>query len=156
MKDIRLEFRLRSDAPPEFIGRWLRFRKECQGGRVFNTNITKLWLEKCKLLSNQHLPISDKYNGGIGEGLHSKRITFESNSVADLDSLLLSMKVESSIDGEKLWTFKELSDLIIAFQWVANRYVKEECVVGRIAIYPIEEDAYLSAGRPEVKDIVFC
>lgn len=90
--------------------------------------ILNQWRQKCKLESNQSLPILKRVGGGLGGDINMKhkQVRFV------VDERMLSSTKEDSIIilvlnpeyGKDKWTAEELNDLMQAFKETCNEIIE--------------------------------
>jgi len=127
---IRLRFKIDSDAPQEYINKWLKFKSICESGK--NKKVVTDWLQNCKIESIKNMPYLPRCEGGIGGGdnIKNKQIRFRQLKLHYHDNDILFDSIISS-ENEK-WTLDELDDLNQGFRRTANNYVKANCINGCI------------------------
>ena len=131
----KLRFKIDSDAPAEYMGKWHSLKKACETGDTFE--ICTEWKDNCELLQNKNLPLLDSCEGGLGGNdnkLH-KQIRFRHGyyfAPWDRDNDIIVDRVYET-NGEK-WSYAELDDLMMAFIKTANARLDAECVRGCIEL----------------------
>jgi hypothetical protein len=130
---IHLRFKLDSDAPKEYINRWLKLKSICESGE--NKEIVEDWLENCQIESVKKLPYLNRCEGGIGgdNNVENKQIRFREKEPEYSWKIDNDIVFDNIISGEnEKWTLDELDDLIRGFRRIANKYVKSDCIKGCI------------------------
>ena len=130
---IQLRFKLDSDAPQEYIDRWLKLKNICENGK--NKEIVEDWLKNCKIESIKNMPYLQRCEGGIGgnNNFKNKQIRFRKKQQKYSWELDNDIVFDNIISGEdEKWELDELDDLIRGFRRIANNYVESDCVKGCI------------------------
>jgi len=130
---IQLRFKLDSDAPQEYIDRWLKLKNICENGK--NKEIVEDWLKNCNIKSIKNMPYLQRCEGGIGgnNNLKNKQIRFREKQQKYSWELDNDIVFDNIISGEdEKWVLDELDDLIRGFRRIANNYVESDCVKGCI------------------------
>jgi hypothetical protein len=143
---IQLRFRIDSDAPQEYINRWLNLKSICEDGN--NKEIVEDWLKNCTIESIKNMPYLERCEGGIGDdNIKNKQIRFRKKQQKYSWELDNDIVFDNIISGEnEKWTLDELDDLIRGFRIIANEYVEADCIKGCIEmiIRKSYDDNYLN------------
>ena len=130
---IQLRFKLDSDAPQEYINRWLKLKSICESGE--NKEIVEDWLQNCQIESIKNMPYLKRLEGGIGgdDNLKNKQLRFREEEPKYSWKIDNDIVFDNIISGEnEKWTLDELDDLIRGFRRIANNYVESDCIKGCI------------------------
>ena len=130
---IHLRFKLDSDAPKEYIKRWLKLKSICESGE--NKEIVEDWLQNCQIESIKNMPYLNRCEGGIGgdDNLKNKQLRFRDKEPKYSCKIDNDIVFDNIISGEnEKWTLDELDDLIRGFRRIANEYVESNCIDGCI------------------------
>jgi hypothetical protein len=130
---IHLRFKLDSDAPKEYIKRWLKLKSICESGE--NKEIVEDWLQNCQIESIKNMPYLNRCEGGIGgdDNLKNKQLRFRDKEPKYSWKIDNDIVFDNIISGEnEKWTLDELDDLIRGFRRIANNYVESDCIKGCI------------------------
>lgn len=136
----KLRFYIDSNAPPLFMKRWEKLKKDCENCK--NKYILEEMKNYFKLDTNKNLPLLKRIEGGLGGNNNTihKQIRFrfyisedKDNYYAQRDDDIVFSQIYNT-EYEK-WTLEELDDIIQAFIETANYYVGEECVEGCIEMF---------------------
>jgi hypothetical protein len=130
---IHLRFKLDSDAPKEYIKRWLKLKSICESGE--NKKIVEDWLQNCQIESIKNMPYLNRCEGGIGgdDNLKNKQLRFRDKEPKYSWKIDNDIVFDNIISGEnEKWTLDELDDLIRGFRRIANNYVESDCIKGCI------------------------
>lgn len=130
---IQLRFKIDSDAPQEYINRWLNLKSICESGE--NKKIVEDWLQNCRIESIKNMPYLKRCEGGIGgnNNLKNKQIRFRNKEPKHSWKSDNDIVFDNIISGEnEKWILEELDDLIRGFRRIANNYVESDCIKGCI------------------------
>jgi hypothetical protein len=136
----KLRFKIDNDAPPEYMDRWAKLKKQCESGE--NENIVNEVKKYCKMEENKKLPYLKRCEGGLGgnDNLKNKQMRFRNGYLWEKMSLTTDNDIVIdeiyNTDTEK-WSHEELNDILCAFIKVSEHNVQSDgCIRGCIEMIP--------------------
>jgi len=132
-RSFEFHFDIHTDAPFEFIKRWRKFKKICEGGESNNEPICAAWSSSCLLLENRDLLFLKRSEGGIGDLLCSKELRFRDLT---FDQWRNPHRINDTIvvEGYGIWSQNEIDDLLSSFAGMATACLQSGaiCVSGSL------------------------